>query len=271
MIMKKGYVDVPEGQIHYRTEGSGEPLLLLHQAGLSSAEFIDVIPLLSRHYWVIAPDMLGHGNSDDPPREYEVEEFTRSALQFMDAIGIEKVSIVGHHTGAALAHSIAATHPERVKKVALSGGRLPTMEELNAFLEKLKTQPMSRDLPMDEDGHFLVETWQRYQNLSPHAEPAVQFKPFIIGLEARVRPYDAHYVVFRWRERANLLPQIKCPVLFLSGDEDLFFKRERFESAKNLFPNCKAAVIEGTGAMVCFEKPEEWAEAVLDFLEGSEV
>ena len=266
--MKKGYVDVPEGQIHYRTEGSGEPLLLLHQAPLSSAEFNDVIPILSRHYWVIAPDMLGHGNSDDPPREYEVEDFTRSLIQFMEAIGIEKAILAGNHSGSALALSVAVTHPERVKKLVLSGETLTPPEEVHAFLEMLKTKPMSRDLPMTEDGSFLVEAWGRYKGLAPGSEPAVRFKAFTIGLAARVRPYDAHFAVFRWTERENRLPRVKCPVLIFDGDKDLFFSRETMESAKNSIPNCEIAIIEGAGAMVCFQKPQEWAQTVLAFLQG---
>ena len=266
--MKKGYIDVPEGQIHYRTEGSGEPLILLHQAPLSSAEFNDVIPILSRHYWVIAPDMLGHGNSDDPPREYEVEDFTRSAIQFMEAIGIEEAILAGNHTGSALALSIAVNYPERVKKLVLSGETLTSPEEIHAFLEMIKAKPMSRDLPMTEDGSFLVEAWERYKGLAPGSEPAVRFKAFIIGLAARVRPYDVHFAVFRWMEMENRLPQVKCPVLIFSGDKDLFFSRERMESAKNSIPNCEIAIIEGAGAMVCFQKPREWAQAVLAFLQG---
>lgn len=46
--MKRGYVDTPEGQVHYREEGTGEPLLLLHKAGLSSDEFTEMLPFLGK-------------------------------------------------------------------------------------------------------------------------------------------------------------------------------------------------------------------------------
>jgi len=226
-----------------------------------------MIPLLSPHYWVIAPDLLGHGNSDDPPREYEVEDFTRSTAQFMDAIGVEKAHIAGNHSGAALALSITVTYPERVKKLALSGESCTPAEEINAFLESLKTKPLSRELPMTEDGHFLVEAWERYNNLSPRSEPAVRLKPFIIGMAARLRTYDAHHAVLRWMARENRLPKVKCPTLLFSGAEDLFFNQARLESAKSSMPNCQTAVFESAGAMICFEKPQELAQAILAFLQ----
>ena len=76
--MKRGYIDIPEGQIHYRTAGSGEPLLLLHRSPSSSEEFGDVIPILARDYWVVAMDTPGYGNSDDPPRVYEIADYARN-------------------------------------------------------------------------------------------------------------------------------------------------------------------------------------------------
>ena len=55
--MKRGYVDTPEGQVHYRTEGSGEPILLLHKAGLSSDEYTEMLPFLGnitgRLLWIL--------------------------------------------------------------------------------------------------------------------------------------------------------------------------------------------------------------------------
>ena len=62
--MKRVYVDTPEGQIYCRTNGSGEPVLLLHKASLSSEEFTEVLPLLGKKYRAIAMDVLGCGNSD---------------------------------------------------------------------------------------------------------------------------------------------------------------------------------------------------------------
>jgi len=76
--MTKGYVDIPEGQVFYRTEGSGEPLLLIHQRPFSSEEYSPMIPILAQSCRVLAIDTLGHGYSDNPPREYEIEAFTQS-------------------------------------------------------------------------------------------------------------------------------------------------------------------------------------------------
>ncbi|MFC1917283.1 alpha/beta fold hydrolase [Chloroflexota bacterium] len=69
--MKRAYVDVPEGQVHYRTEGSGKVILLLHMAVSSSDEYTRVIPFLSKTYCDIALDFLGCGESDPAPRKLD--------------------------------------------------------------------------------------------------------------------------------------------------------------------------------------------------------
>ena len=65
--MKRGYVDVPEGQVHYRAEGSGDAIILLHMASSSSGEYSRVIPFLAKTYHAIAMDFLGFGESAPAP------------------------------------------------------------------------------------------------------------------------------------------------------------------------------------------------------------
>jgi len=264
--MKKGYVSVSEGQIHYREEGSGEPLILFHQAPLSSFEFNDVIPLLSEHFRVICPDMIGHGESSDPPREYEMEDFTRVTLQFLDSLGIKQAFVGGNHSGSALALSVYLTRPQLVKKLILSCETLMDKAQIQAFLDQLKSRPMSRDLPMDEAGKFLAEAWDRYRALAPDAPLPVRFKPFIIGLAARQRPFDVHYAVFRWMAREDRARKIKCSTLVYGAERDIFFTMKLMDDIKQHIPTSQTAVIKDAGAMVLFQNPKKWAEVVLRFL-----
>lgn len=257
--MRKGYVDIPEGQLHYRSDGSGENLLLLHQAPMSSEEYEGVLPLLAAHYHAIAIDLPGHGNSDDPPREYEIEDFAASVISFLDAMGIDKTSIVGHHTGALVAIEVAVTHPERINKIVLSGCPVWEPEKWQRYLSR----PMSRDIPMTADGGFILKTWEAYKTLSGRSDLRQWFKPFLVGLEARTRPYDAHYAVGRYRVKPRL-GLIKSPTLLISGTEDYFYKD--LKSTRSMIPGAVIGVIEGGGVFTAREKPEAFAEAILTFL-----
>lgn len=267
--MKKAYAELPDGtQIHYVTEGQGEPLLLFHQAPLCWEEWAGVIPLLSPHFRVIAPDMIGHGNSDDPPRECTMADFTRTTLQFMDAIGVRRAILCGNHSGAALAMSIAVHHPERVERLVLSVEMLVNRQMIEAFLEKLKGKPLSRELPMTADGSFLVQAWERYRALTPTGPLPVRFRAFVIGQAARQRPYDAHHAVLHWMAEADHFAKLRCPTLVFGAENDLFFNREMLDAAPQRLPGCRTVVIRDAGALSAIEQPQALGAAILAFAQG---
>ncbi len=263
--MKKAYVDLPEGQVHYVTAGQGPALLLFHQAPLCADEWAGAIPLLSEHFTVYAPDMLGHGNSDNPEREYEMEDFTATTLSFMDALNIDSAVVCGNHSGGALATSIALTAPERVRKAIVSCEMLLSKEHISAFLAALEDKPMSRELPMDEDGQFLVEAWDRYKALAPTAVAATRFLPFVIGQAARLRPYDAHFAVLRWMSKSAWLSAVTCPTLVVGAEHDMLYKQELMDAAGEYTQQGSTAIIREAGALSPFEQPEAWAKAIIEF------
>ncbi|MBU2644858.1 alpha/beta hydrolase, partial [bacterium] len=73
-MMKRAYADIPEGQMHYRHAGNGDPVVMIHMSGSSSDEFEEVGAFLAEHYSVYALDLLAFGSSDKPPRKYTMAE-----------------------------------------------------------------------------------------------------------------------------------------------------------------------------------------------------
>jgi pimeloyl-ACP methyl ester carboxylesterase len=266
-MMKKHYVDIPEGQIHVRSAGSGPTLMLFHQAPLSGAEWDGVIERLAPRYHVVAPDMIGHGESCDPPHECTMADFTRTTLAVMDALHIERAALAGNHSGAAVALSIALTQPQRVTRLAVSCEMLVTPAQIGAFIDQLKRQPLSRDLPYDEEGRFLVEAWSRYRRLAPSAAAELRFRPFVIGQAARLRPYDAHHGVLGWLAEREHVWHVRCPLLVFGAEHDLFFDRDRLADAERRLANCRTVVIPQAGAMSVFEQPALLADAIDRFLQ----
>jgi len=260
--MIKAYADIPEGQVHYRTEGSGKPLLLLHQTPFSSEEYSLMIPVLAKGYRVVAMDTIGYGDSDNPPHEYEIADYARSVVSFLDALEIKKTSIVSHHTGSSIAVEIAAAYPERVEKLILSGCPALDLQEWEPLLSAIGYHS-GREIT--EDGQFLVNSWNLLRSLSPQSKPEFLLKLAALSLDGRTRPYDAHPAV----EHYDIKPRlrlIKSPTLLISGSRDFFL--ERLEATKNLIPRCKTQIIDSGGALMCLEKPDEFAQVILDFLKN---
>jgi len=257
--MLKGYVQTPAGQMHYRTAGVGEPpLLLLHQAPMSSEEYEALLPLLGERRRCFAVDLMGHGASDAPQFEYSIEDYAQSILHFMDAMEIESACVLGHHTGASIAVELAASQPARVSKLVLSGCPVWSREKWEPYLKI----PTIREATLDADGDFLRYRWKVYQTMSRSSDPDSWLKLLILGLKARYTRYDAHRAVAEYRILERL-PQIQCPTLLLSGTEDEFYKD--LETTRDLIPGASIGAIAGGGAFVSREDPAAYAEAILSF------
>ena len=111
-------------RVAYRDEGAGEVLLLVHGMGGSSNTWSGVIPLLAKKYRVIAPDLLGHGESDKPRGDYSVGAFTVLLRDLLDALGVPRVTVIGHSLGGGIAMQFAHQHRQYCERIVLisSGG-----------------------------------------------------------------------------------------------------------------------------------------------------
>lgn len=105
--------------------GEGDPVFLLHGSGPGVTAYANwrlLLPRLSPHYRVIAPDMVGFGYTDRPSDfPYSLDGWTRHLCGLMDAVGVSKAHFIGNSFGGALALALAARHPERVDRLILMG------------------------------------------------------------------------------------------------------------------------------------------------------
>jgi len=267
--LKRAYVDIPEGQVHYRTEGKGEPLLLLHSATLSSLEYSKMIPILSKKYWVLAMDMLGHGESDKPPRAYKLADYARSVRGFLDAMGIKRASIAGQHVGALIGVELAVLYPNLVNKLILSGPvSSPLAKDLSDAPPGLPFASFAeafRSLEITSSGSFLQQVWEKVQGMASKSSPELKYEICLELLQSGPRGEEAH-MAFIFYDPKPRLPLIKCPTLVLSGREDAFISEVK--KVKKLIPGAMSLIIEGprSGLQIASEMPREFAEAILDFL-----
>src|SRR4029079_3656845 len=112
-------------QMAYRTAGSGPPILLVHGLLDSSRTWRKLAPVLAIGHKVIAPDLLGHGDSDGPHDvDYSLGGHAGMLRDLLDALGEERGTVGGHSLGGGIAMTFAYHYPERVERVALisSGG-----------------------------------------------------------------------------------------------------------------------------------------------------
>jgi pimeloyl-ACP methyl ester carboxylesterase len=265
--MKKGYTDIPEGQMHYRIEGTGEPLLLLHSAVRSSAEYNRLIPFLSKDYCAIAIDLLGHGESDPAPYPYLALDHAKTVINFLDSLNIRKASIVGHNNGSVIAAEVQINWPDRVNKLILSGlgflhesgeGRsAKEIEEFNkTFIAAVEIKP---------DGSHVMEWWRRANLWGDPPELAEE--RFLEYVQAGPRGEELHWVNEKnvW-DPMEKLPLINCPTLILQGTQHTGLGAVGAAKMAKLLPKGKWAVIENGPMHMNVRMPKEFAEPILNFL-----
>ena len=195
--IQRAYADTEYGRVHYWEIGEGPALILFHQSGQTSSEYLAIGPLLADDYRVIAIDLPNHGQSDTSDHELTMDEYADSVIDVMDNIGVDRAHMLGQHGGAYVAINLGIRYPDRVGKTVLSGaGRDGEMTQEK--IDELINTPMTRDLPIDIDGEFLQKTWSVYQKMSAkNTPPEVTFQPFLNSLSLRQRRYDLHYAVYR--------------------------------------------------------------------------
>ena len=105
----------------YRIAGSGPALLLIHGIGDNSHTWQPVHSRLARHFTVIAPDLLGHGQSDKPRADYSVAAYANGMRDLLTVLDIDKVTVVGHSLGGGVAMQFAYQFPQLVERLILVG------------------------------------------------------------------------------------------------------------------------------------------------------
>jgi pimeloyl-ACP methyl ester carboxylesterase len=105
--------------MHYLEMGTGEPLLLIHGWPQTSHCWHKVMPVLAKHFQVIAPDLRGFGESEHSGLPFSRAQLAADIVSLLDALGIDQTHIAGHDWGGMVAFKLALDFPERINKLCL--------------------------------------------------------------------------------------------------------------------------------------------------------
>jgi pimeloyl-ACP methyl ester carboxylesterase len=261
--MRRAYADTPEGQLHYRERpGDGPPILLLHQTPSSSIMWERVLAAYPEGRRLIAVDTPGFGSSDRPDT-FPVGGMAYYAARiegFLDALGLDQVDVVGHHTGAMVACELAVAAPSRVRRLVLIGTVLVTPEQGRAYLEH------TIRWDVDAAGRFVSE--QLVPVLRERVEPpdGEHFRGELLAqLEVGPLWWWIYEGVFAYDARARL-PLITVPTLLAVGDQEAPFMLEWTSGCAALIPGAEYRVLEGAGVEVTWQDPERVVGLIDGFL-----
>ncbi|MGI9659457.1 MAG: alpha/beta fold hydrolase [Gaiellaceae bacterium] len=260
--MKRRYVDVTHGQLHFRELGDGPPLVLLHKTPSSSIQYERAMPLLASHFRTIALDTPGFGMSDPPATQPSMADYGRIVVEFLDALELDSVDLVGHHTGASIAIETAVARPERVRRLALAGVLAFNDETVRA---EWRTYLDSHKFELDNTGAFL-ETYpkpmlSRDHEFSPQ-DPERYWLELVAYLQAGPRFWWSYNAVVEHRA-FDLLPTLTRPTLVLNQLEGRVY--ESTKHVAEAVPEATYVELPGSSEGV-MDDPAAFSTALLEFL-----
>jgi uncharacterized protein (TIGR00369 family) len=266
----KGRVRLFSGDIAYLRRGQGPPVLLLH--GIPSSSFIwrDVIDPLSERFDVIAPDLVGYGDSDKRlDADLSVAAQARYLIAFMEALRIYQVAIVGHDIGGGIAQLIAADEPARVARLVLIDSivdnnwpvpdiaRLkdPAWDQIMVGLDLHKGFRKALEGGIVTPGRVSDELVDEY--VRPFADQN--------GRRAYLRAARA----LNNRDlttRAHHIREIATPTLVLWGQDDKFLPTHWGEQLQRKLSNARLQLIAPGGHFLPLDRPDAVSAEIQQFL-----
>jgi len=262
-VPRRGYADGPYGQIHFRDTGSGVPLLLCHQAPQTSRHFSAVYePLHRRGLRAIGFDLPGYGESDPAGFVPTIEDWAPVVPALLNALGLETVNVLGHHTGALVATEVALQFAPRVRRLILNGPIPMSEEARREALEWVRSKEI--EAPAADDGSHLSAAFQRRHELyGPDADPEVITRYTVERFQGYAPFWIGHHAAFLY-DHADALARLAVPTLILTNSGDQVYA-EALAAAK-LRPDFAFKELEGGGIDIVDQQPEAWADAVAGFL-----
>jgi non-heme chloroperoxidase len=240
-------------RLRYAEQGDreGEAIVFLHAYVDSWYWFSRVLPLLSYEYHALAPDQRGHGESDKPVCCYTTDDFAADVDAFMDAVGVEKATLVGHSSGGLIAQRVALSYPRRVGRLVLIGAPITLVH--NAAVAAFAEEMLALEDPIPQE--FVREF---VEGTIHHPVPGW----FLAGavsecLKVPARVWRDYFEgVLLTADDTARLGEIRAPTLILWGEEDSLLPHEEQEQRSVTIPDATLKVYPDTGHAVAGERPE---------------
>jgi 4,5:9,10-diseco-3-hydroxy-5,9,17-trioxoandrosta-1(10),2-diene-4-oate hydrolase len=260
-IVKQEEVTIGTIKTTYLLCGTGEPIIFLHGAGAGAITWYPSIHAISKNFQVIAPDIVGYGESDKPDAPYNRPYFSKWLKDFLKELKIAKAHIVGLSQGGAIALQFAIDNPEMVDKLVLVdsaglGAKVsfwPLIGTIwmNSFPSSMANRFNSR--------YILHKPINRDPNHSSYSIAVLKYKggknAFKQGRGTAVSKISE-----------ELLKQIENETLIIWGKDDKLFSVKYGETAAKIIPNAKLHVIQDAGHLPLMDQPEIFNKILDNFL-----
>jgi pimeloyl-ACP methyl ester carboxylesterase len=278
--MEKAEITIHGKRVKYRLGGTGPLVLLIHGMAGSATTWKQVMPALSEHFTVLAPDLLGHGESDKTKGDYSLGAMASTLRDLIVGLGYKRATVVGQSYGGGIAMQFAYQYPERCERLVLvdAGGlgkevngllRVLTLPGSDAVLLVACAPPVKRIVETIgrlafrkklENATVIPELWRSYASLGDVEGRRAFLRTLRAVIDPRGQAVSAN-------DKLYLAAGI--PTLIIWGEDDRIIPVEHAHAAHAAIPGSWLEIIEGVGHYSHCEAPDRFVTALTEFIEST--
>ena len=260
--MEEKFLQIDENEIRYLESGnSKKTLVLIHGLGASAERWDLVIPLFSKHFRVIIPDLIGFGYSDKPLADYTLDFFSSFLEKFFDAANIQHPIIIGSSLGGQIAAEYTAEHSQNVEKLILvspSGVMKKSTPALDAYI-------MAALYPNEQNAKNAFELME---SSGKHVDEKI-----VNGFIERMKLPNAKLAFMSTllglknaKVITTKLQSMITPTLIIWGSNDPVIPIQHADEFVASIKDCRFLRMDNCGHTPYVQDPKIFASNVLDFL-----
>jgi pimeloyl-ACP methyl ester carboxylesterase len=280
MAMEERELIIHGKRLKYQIAGKGPLVLLIHGMAGSATTWKHVMPALSEHFTVLAPDLLGHGESEKTKGDYSLGAMASTLRDLVVALGYKRATVVGQSYGGGIAMQFAYQYPERCERLVLvdSGGlgsevnpllRMLTLPGSEAVLLVACAPPVRHVVESIgraalrkkiQNAPVIPELWRSYSSLGNVEARRAFLRTLRAVIDPRGQTVSAN---------DKLYLAAGVPTLIIWGAEDRIIPVEHAYAAYAAIPGSWLEIIEGVGHYPHCEAPERFVDVLTEFIEST--
>lgn len=266
------FIEINGLQVHYRDEGKGFPIVLLHGTASSLHTWDDWAKELTKNYRVIRMDLPAFGiTGPNKNADYSITAYTTFLHQFLMKINVDRFYLAGNSLGGNIAWNYAAEHPEKIKKLILvDASGLPTNKPQPAIFKLAKTPILSSLFLYVTPKFFIKKNMKEVYGDENKITNALitRYHKMALRVGNRQAFIDRAKTDFKLGAKVNLdkFKSIKTPTLLIWGAKDSWIPLNNGKRMNLLLVNSKLVVLENAGHVPMEENPAESLGILKSFL-----
>ena len=254
--------------IYYEIIGKGEPLVMIRGLGSNIDHWYEQVPALSKKYQLLVFDNRGIARSSDPGGPFSTRNMAADTAALMETAGIKNAHVLGYSMGGMVAQEMALNYPQKVNGLILVATDYGITHRIKARpqVSRLFSQMVSLGTP--EAKLAAAACLYAKKTFESKTEVIERYNEVSMQFPASQEMMARQWAAVTQHDACRRLQNISSPTLTLTGSEDVLIPPENAKIMAESIPDARMRFIDDGGHLFLIEQPQQFNQAVIDFLDG---